>query len=356
MIEAMLKAQDRDDFVSAVRALDRVLLSGDYVIPLFHLPRQWVAYWSELKRPEKTPLYGYQIDAWWIEPGRSPASETGRALIGHDAATLNAIERKREGPASHGGGPVAPSRQPAAGAVTALADPPNRRGARLAASRNLHLSRGRRAPSMRSPAFFIELGLEPGDRIVVQLPNVALAPLTIARRLARRAHGRRLPMLWRRMEIAKVCEELAPKALIGVSRFVGEKRDGDALRDRRVAAVGALRARLRPRPARRRHLARRGAARADGQRAPVRSRRARFYGRAMITFTARAGAPLVPVFRGEDDLLAQGAMTVLALSLDAPRRDPQPLPADRAWWAFARAHALADQRGRRWSSTIAVRL
>jgi len=50
-----------------VRALDRVLLSGDYVIPLFHLPRQWVAHWRELKRPATTPLYGYQIDTWWID-------------------------------------------------------------------------------------------------------------------------------------------------------------------------------------------------------------------------------------------------------------------------------------------------
>jgi len=68
MIDAMLKAKGRPGFIAAVRALDRLLLSGDYVIPLFHLPRQWVAHWSDLKRPETTPLYGYQIDAWWVEP------------------------------------------------------------------------------------------------------------------------------------------------------------------------------------------------------------------------------------------------------------------------------------------------
>jgi peptide/nickel transport system substrate-binding protein len=73
MIEALLKAKDRPSFVAAVRALDRLLLSGDYVIPLFHLPRQWVAHWNDLKRPETTPLYGYQIDTWWIEPERSAA-------------------------------------------------------------------------------------------------------------------------------------------------------------------------------------------------------------------------------------------------------------------------------------------
>jgi peptide/nickel transport system substrate-binding protein len=65
MIAALLSAETREDFVSAVRALDRVLLSGDYVVPLFYLPRQWVAYWRTLERPHETPLYGYQIDAWW---------------------------------------------------------------------------------------------------------------------------------------------------------------------------------------------------------------------------------------------------------------------------------------------------
>jgi peptide/nickel transport system substrate-binding protein len=80
MIEALLKAEDRPGFVAAVRALDRLLLSGDYIIPLFHLPRQWVAHWSDLKRPETTPLYGYQIDTWWVEPERNAADgkETGK--------------------------------------------------------------------------------------------------------------------------------------------------------------------------------------------------------------------------------------------------------------------------------------
>ncbi len=52
MIQAMLAAKTEDDFVSAVRALDRVLLSGDYVIPLFFIPKQWVAYWTRLRHPE----------------------------------------------------------------------------------------------------------------------------------------------------------------------------------------------------------------------------------------------------------------------------------------------------------------
>jgi peptide/nickel transport system substrate-binding protein len=67
MIAALLAATLREDFVSAVRALDRVLLSGHYVIPLFHLQKQWIARWKTLAHPADTSLYGYRVDTWWIE-------------------------------------------------------------------------------------------------------------------------------------------------------------------------------------------------------------------------------------------------------------------------------------------------
>lgn len=69
MIDALVAAQSREDFEAAVRALDRVLLSGHYVIPLFHLPRQWVARWTRIDRPQETPLFGFRIDTWWAIPG-----------------------------------------------------------------------------------------------------------------------------------------------------------------------------------------------------------------------------------------------------------------------------------------------
>lgn len=65
MIQALLAAKSAEDFVSAVRALDRVLLSGDYVIPLFYIPKQWLAYWTQLQHPATTPLFGYNVDSWW---------------------------------------------------------------------------------------------------------------------------------------------------------------------------------------------------------------------------------------------------------------------------------------------------
>ena len=71
MIAALLKAEDRGDFVAAVRALDRVLISGFYVIPLFYLPAQWIARWTTVGRPAVTSLYGYLPETWWREP-KSP--------------------------------------------------------------------------------------------------------------------------------------------------------------------------------------------------------------------------------------------------------------------------------------------
>jgi peptide/nickel transport system substrate-binding protein len=65
IIDAMLAAEDRTAFVAAVRALDRVLLSGFYAVPLFHIADQWVAYDSRLARPAKLPLLGTTIDVWW---------------------------------------------------------------------------------------------------------------------------------------------------------------------------------------------------------------------------------------------------------------------------------------------------
>ncbi|HMM14804.1 MAG TPA: extracellular solute-binding protein [Parvibaculum sp.] len=66
MIEAMLAARTHEEFVAAVRALDRVLMAGNYVIPLFYSPTQWVALWNRVKVPPRISLYGYRIDAWWI--------------------------------------------------------------------------------------------------------------------------------------------------------------------------------------------------------------------------------------------------------------------------------------------------
>ena len=65
MIGHVLAARTREEYVDAVRALDRVLLSGFYVIPTFHLKDQWVAHTASLKRPARTPLFGLTPEMMW---------------------------------------------------------------------------------------------------------------------------------------------------------------------------------------------------------------------------------------------------------------------------------------------------
>jgi peptide/nickel transport system substrate-binding protein len=71
MIAALLRAREREDFVAAVRALDRVLISGGYVVPLFYLPEQWVARRAPVRHPARTSLFGFLPDSWWRAPGQA---------------------------------------------------------------------------------------------------------------------------------------------------------------------------------------------------------------------------------------------------------------------------------------------
>lgn len=68
MIDALLKSQDRADVVAAVRALDRVLMSGFYTVPLFHPPNQWLARWTKVRHPDVSSRSGPIPETWWYEP------------------------------------------------------------------------------------------------------------------------------------------------------------------------------------------------------------------------------------------------------------------------------------------------
>lgn len=67
MIDNILAARAPEDFQAAVRAYDRLLIAGHYVIPLFHIGEQWVARWKHIGHPDYLPLYGAQLPAWWDE-------------------------------------------------------------------------------------------------------------------------------------------------------------------------------------------------------------------------------------------------------------------------------------------------
>ncbi len=72
-VAAIVEARTETDFAAAVRVLDRLLLSGFYIVPLFHTEDQWIAYAARLGRPAEVPLFGLTnvtpIELWWTKPG-----------------------------------------------------------------------------------------------------------------------------------------------------------------------------------------------------------------------------------------------------------------------------------------------
>jgi peptide/nickel transport system substrate-binding protein len=68
LIAALLETRERPAFVSAVRALDRALMSGFYAIPVFNVQEQWLARWNRIERPATTALTGYLPETWWQKP------------------------------------------------------------------------------------------------------------------------------------------------------------------------------------------------------------------------------------------------------------------------------------------------
>jgi len=68
LIIRLTDARSRQELIAAARALDRVLLSGSYVIPFYYPPSDWLAYRSYLRRPAQQALTGVKLETWWIDP------------------------------------------------------------------------------------------------------------------------------------------------------------------------------------------------------------------------------------------------------------------------------------------------
>ncbi|MFK7943138.1 MAG: extracellular solute-binding protein [Paracoccaceae bacterium] len=66
-VQAMLAARTAEDFRAAVKAHDRVLNAGVYVVPFGVLPDDRLVWRSEFQRPARAALYGYW--GWWAGAG-----------------------------------------------------------------------------------------------------------------------------------------------------------------------------------------------------------------------------------------------------------------------------------------------
>ncbi len=71
LVQKIIKAENRDEVVIASRALDRVLLYGEYLVPNWYINVHRIAYWDKFGIPETQPLYydpvTWLLKAWWIQ-------------------------------------------------------------------------------------------------------------------------------------------------------------------------------------------------------------------------------------------------------------------------------------------------
>lgn len=171
---------------------------------------------------------------------------------------------------------------------------------------------------------FSSLGLAPGERIAMQLANMALEPVVALGAWRAGLTLLALPLFWRRYEIAAAIAEFKPRALIGSGAFDGVSI-AHTLRD--VAAselsvrfVFGFRADLPDGVGPLDRLL-------DLKRQAVPAVEAHdLAGPALVTFTARPGTPLLPVLHAEDELMAKGERTVFTLGLDRGDTILNPFP------------------------------
>nr|WP_255616533.1 extracellular solute-binding protein [Microvirga puerhi] len=77
LIDRVIFAKDRDELVAATKALDRVLLAHDYVIPQWTYGKQRTARWDRFSHPDTMPRYGASAfpTIWWYDTAK--ATKTG---------------------------------------------------------------------------------------------------------------------------------------------------------------------------------------------------------------------------------------------------------------------------------------
>jgi peptide/nickel transport system substrate-binding protein len=74
-IANLIASRTSEDSIWAARALDRILLSGFYFVPLQHANAIWCAHTAALRHPERTPRvpmlpFGFTLENWWTENAR----------------------------------------------------------------------------------------------------------------------------------------------------------------------------------------------------------------------------------------------------------------------------------------------
>ncbi|MGE0734632.1 MAG: extracellular solute-binding protein [Alphaproteobacteria bacterium] len=78
LVEKLIAATTRPSLVAHVRALDRVLQWGYYVVPNWHIASDRLIYWNRFGIPDQKDAHSYVFGAWWLDPAKDAALRAGR--------------------------------------------------------------------------------------------------------------------------------------------------------------------------------------------------------------------------------------------------------------------------------------
>ncbi len=78
LIDRIIFAKDRAELVAAARALDRVLLWNNYVVPQFYSPLIRTARWNRYGLPKISPAYGFSTTTWWYDSAKAATVRGGK--------------------------------------------------------------------------------------------------------------------------------------------------------------------------------------------------------------------------------------------------------------------------------------
>jgi microcin C transport system substrate-binding protein len=79
LVELVIAAPNQAELIARTRALDRVLLHHNYMIPHWHSRSFRIAFWERFGLPPRMPRFGLGFPAaWWIDPARDAALAEAR--------------------------------------------------------------------------------------------------------------------------------------------------------------------------------------------------------------------------------------------------------------------------------------
>ncbi|MCY3767863.1 MAG: extracellular solute-binding protein [Gammaproteobacteria bacterium] len=71
LVERLIVSRTRKELIAVTRALDRVLLWQNFMVPNWHLPANRILWWDKFERPETPLRNGVDLSRWWVSEAKA---------------------------------------------------------------------------------------------------------------------------------------------------------------------------------------------------------------------------------------------------------------------------------------------